>query len=533
MLFSKAALGVVLESPGFGQRLITFCIAAARVIGEQDEDALRRTPESIVMSLADALRFCAATHPSLFITAAQPDLDAIFAFLFKFASDSDTVSNPYTRAHFVKTLYGFVPAGGDASPGGDQSPLGGQGAGREKLSGALMKFFVDIELTGASDAFYTKYRHRFHVATILDYLWSCHDGAMHVQSVVDLSKGGTSREVIRFFSMAFNDMIDCLNQGLEAIEEVHKIEVEQQRAAEAAGGSESPIEAFIRQTEDSNRLDQLERQCVFVLDYLLLLFSILDHITTSAPEVITHHLLATRTAELLGVVLERLAGDSCGDLKVSQPRRYHFEPRRLMRTCSHTLSNLAGDPGFVQACAAEPRLSEKTLRRTWTLLTRRKILPQDACAAFERAAYAIRDASLVLEDDDALLDDADQEFIDPIMQTVMQDPVLLTTSGVIAERGSIIRHLLSDPHDPFNRAPLTEDLLEPVPALKARIDAYRLSKKSIPAPAAASPGDEEGGGGGGRRGKGRGRCWGCSWGGGRGFLQGESDERGVIRRHHV
>jgi hypothetical protein len=51
------------------------------------------------------------------------------------------------------------------------------------------------------------------------------------------------------------------------------------------------------------------------------------------------------------------------------------------------------------------------------------------------------------------------EFTDPIMGSLMRDPVQLPTSRHIVDRCVIERHLLSDPTDPFNRAPLTKDML--------------------------------------------------------------------------
>ena len=44
--------------------------------------------------------------------------------------------------------------------------------------------------------------------------------------------------------------------------------------------------------------------------------------------------------------------------------------------------------------------------------------------------------------------------IDPLMYTVMEDPVLLPTSNITVDRATITSHLLSDSHDPFNRMPL-------------------------------------------------------------------------------
>lgn len=54
--------------------------------------------------------------------------------------------------------------------------------------------------------------------------------------------------------------------------------------------------------------------------------------------------------------------------------------------------------------------------------------------------------------------DAPEEFKDALMDTVMEDPVVLP-SGKIVDRSIIIRHLLNSHTDPFNRQTLTEDML--------------------------------------------------------------------------
>lgn len=56
--------------------------------------------------------------------------------------------------------------------------------------------------------------------------------------------------------------------------------------------------------------------------------------------------------------------------------------------------------------------------------------------------------------------DAPDEFRDPLMDTLMSDPVLLP-SGAVMDRSIITRHLLNSSTDPFNRQPLTEDMLKP------------------------------------------------------------------------
>jgi ubiquitin conjugation factor E4 B len=75
-------------------------------------------------------------------------------------------------------------------------------------------------------------------------------------------------------------------------------------------------------------------------------------------------------------------------------------------------------------------------------------------------------------------DDAPEEFLDTLTALIMTDPVKLPKSHVILDRKTIETHLLSDQTDPFNREPLTKDMLIPCPELKAKIEEYINRKKN-------------------------------------------------------
>lgn len=47
------------------------------------------------------------------------------------------------------------------------------------------------------------------------------------------------------------------------------------------------------------------------------------------------------------------------------------------------------------------------------------------------------------------------------MATLMRDPVFLPTSRTIVDRSTIKSYLLSETRDPFNRQPLTIDMVTP------------------------------------------------------------------------
>ena len=63
------------------------------------------------------------------------------------------------------------------------------------------------------------------------------------------------------------------------------------------------------------------------------------------------------------------------------------------------------------------------------------------------------------------------------MSHLMTDPVRLPNSGQIVDRSTIARHLLSDQNDPFTRAPLTMEQVEPLDDLKVNIQAWMEEKR--------------------------------------------------------
>lgn len=80
------------------------------------------------------------------------------------------------------------------------------------------------------------------------------------------------------------------------------------------------------------------------------------------------------------------------------------------------------------------------------------------------------------EDDKALIDVPD-EFLDPIMSTLMTDPVILPSSKISVDRSTIARHLLSDQSDPFNRSPLTMDQLINDVDLKKKVTDWMTERR--------------------------------------------------------
>lgn len=69
------------------------------------------------------------------------------------------------------------------------------------------------------------------------------------------------------------------------------------------------------------------------------------------------------------------------------------------------------------------------------------------------------------------------EFLDPIVMTMMEDPVLLPDSKITVDRSTIQRHLMSQNTDPFSRTELKIDMVTPNVELKEKIDEFLKRKR--------------------------------------------------------
>lgn len=104
---------------------------------------------------------------------------------------------------------------------------------------------------------------------------------------------------------------------------------------------------------------------------------------------------------------------------------------------------------------------------------------EDAKSKFEVLAVQLKEAKEKIVKEEIDYDDAPEEFFDPLMATLMEDPVELPDSHYIIDRVTIEQHLLNDKRDPMSRAPLTVDQLIPRPDIKERIEEYKMEKKAI------------------------------------------------------
>ncbi|KAI9620093.1 hypothetical protein KEM48_008368 [Puccinia striiformis f. sp. tritici PST-130] len=181
--------------------------------------------------------------------------------------------------------------------------------------------------------------------------------------------------------------------------------------------------------------------------------------TEETPNAFLKSEIVVRLAAMWITNLNTLAGPKCQTLKVKDPKKYNFQPKVLLSDLLQVYLNLWDQRPFHEAIANDGRSYTKEL--------------------FERAdRIALEELRQSEADEELELGEIPDEFLDPLMCTLMKEPVILPTSKTTVDLSTIKQHFLSDATDPFNRMPLKIEDVVPDTPLKEKIDAWIKRRKA-------------------------------------------------------
>ena len=189
--------------------------------------------------------------------------------------------------------------------------------------------------------------------------------------------------------------------------------------------------------------------------------------------------IVDRVAAMVDYTLDILVGPKSANLKVADAaNKFKFNPKVLLGQFIDIYLNLGVSENFIEAVARDGRsYKPANFDAATRILTARSIKSAEVLQRWEKLKARFKRAKEIDDQAEEDLGEIPDEFLDPIMASLMVDPVILPTSRTTVDRSTIRSHLLSDPHDPFNRAPLKiEDVIEDT-EMKAKITTFRDQKR--------------------------------------------------------
>ncbi|XP_012577776.1 PREDICTED: ubiquitin conjugation factor E4 B isoform X2 [Condylura cristata] len=419
-------------------------------------------PEFYVEDVAEFLFFIVQYSPQVLY---EPCTQDIVMFLVVMLCSQNYIRNPYLVAKLVEVMFMTNPA---VQPRTQKffEMIENHPLSTKLLVPSLMKFYTDVEHTGATSEFYDKFTIRYHISTIFKSLWQ--NIAHHGTFMEEFNSG---KQFVRYINMLINDTTFLLDESLESLKRIHEVQEEMKNKEQWDQLPRDQQQARQSQLAQDERVSR---------SYLALATETVDmfHILTKqVQKPFLRPELGPRLAAMLNFNLQQLCGPKCRDLKVENPEKYGFEPKKLLDQLTDIYLQL-DCARFAKAIADDQRSYSKELfEEVISKMRKAGIKSTIAIEKFKLLAEKVEE--IVAKNARAEIDysDAPDEFRDPLMDTLMTDPVRLP-SGTVMDRSIILRHLLNSPTDPFNRQTLTESMLEPVPELKEQIHAWMREKQS-------------------------------------------------------
>ncbi|KAI5792948.1 ubiquitin elongating factor core-domain-containing protein [Pyronema domesticum] len=426
---------------------------------EQPAPEFCHLPEYMVESIGNIMSFVALYTSDLLISTQLADL---MVFSVTFFRSSTYIPKVTLKSKLVEIIYWGILPNSRGGTGFLAELIHGNRFVLQHLMHALMTFYIEIE-----KHYYDKFTVRFHISKIIQSIWPNQQYRDKLEHESDTNLDF----FVRFVALLLNDVTYVLDHSLTALTEIRRLqdELEQMPSTLTAEQRAEKEKLLAKSERDATSYTQLGNETVIMVNLF----------TSAIPDSFVQPEIVTRLASMLDYNLEALVGPKCNSLRVRNPDKYRFNPKSLLGEITSIYVNLKGKEAFVEAIARDGRsYSHQTFEQAVGVLRRHNLKSQEDIEALVKLAMKVEETKRREEEEELELGEVPDEFTDPLMATLMEDPVILPISGITIDRQTIKAHLLSDATDPFNRTPLKiEDVVEDV-ALKAKINAWIAERKA-------------------------------------------------------
>lgn len=174
-------------------------------------------PEFYVEDVAEFLFFIVQYAPQVLY---EPCTQDIVMFLVVMLCNQNYIRNPYLVAKLVEVMFMTNPA---VQPRTQKffEMIENHPLSTKLLVPSLMKFYTDVEHTGATSEFYDKFTIRYHISTIFKSLWQ--NIAHHGTFMEEFNSG---KQFVRYINMLINDTTFLLDESLESLKRIHEVQEE-------------------------------------------------------------------------------------------------------------------------------------------------------------------------------------------------------------------------------------------------------------------------------------------------------------------
>ena len=438
--------------------------------------SLAPLPSFLIEDIVEVLSFYrtvaeASRSTESLVSMLDTDLYLIFT-IWMLGSDSN--KNPNVRGKAAKVLRGLL------SEARFSHRIASATWSVRNIIPACIRVFTAVEKTRQSYydiRMHVKFELRIPIQQLFELVLAIEE---HRAELKRFAKDNAD-EFTKFVNQLLNDTTYLLDEGLDSLIGIRKKEA----AGEPLTPAPRPQPAVGQEEEEptnSTSVQDPREHCKTYMRMGRQTMSTLHQICKQACSVIVDNRLVMEqmVTSCLDPCIDRLVGPRCLQLKGEKRDFdvYEFDPKELLNKLCEMYVFLAesGKEKLARIMADDTRFYKpETFRKALIIVRRERLLNAEFLRKFEDFVKFLNEFATARKDalDSVTIPD---HFLDPLMAEIMVDPVLLPSSSVIMDRRHIMRIILSDDHDPFNRKPLKPEDLNPQTELAAEIKKFCKDK---------------------------------------------------------
>lgn len=364
---------------------------------DEQPEVFKCLPEYFLEDVVGNFKFIMRNMPQI-ITSTQSD--ELVMLCITFLRSSEYVKNPYLKSGLVTIMFHGIWPVYNRSRGILGDLLNALPFATEHLLHALMKFYIEVENTGAHTQFYDKFNIRYEIFQIIKCIWSntIYRERLSQEARINLDF------FVRFVNLLLNDVTFVLDESLTAFVKIHNLSLELRdpnASLEQAIRTEKE-EALASAQSNAKNYMQLTNETVAMLK--LFTEALADSFTM--PEIVQ------RLADMLDYNLDAMVGPKSSDLKVENPTEYRFNPRALLAEIIDVYLNLKEKENFVFAVARDGRsYKPSNFEKAAAIMKRYVLKSPEELAAWRALGEKFKTAKALDDQAEEDLGDIPDEFL--------------------------------------------------------------------------------------------------------------------------
>jgi hypothetical protein len=311
---------------------------------------------------------------------------------------------------------------------------------QQDLTNNLINLFVNLENIGSSNQFYEKFAPRVNIIYIFNYLLKRNSDSKNYY-LAEIKK----EYQVRFIFLLLNDAQYLLEEVMINIKKINKHEKSNNK------------EDKLNPNEIIHISSSIKSYNIYIKEFLIFI----EVTSSNLLELFNKDEITDKIAILLDTLLLELVGKERKDLIIKDSTKYYFNPLELLGILGNIYINLGYDKKMIEAISNERLYKEEYLEKLIKIIMDKNLFERQTwfkIGLLSSVKQRIKEYQNTKIDYDEY--NPPLELCDPLMMTLIENPIKLPISDIFMDKSVIIKHLLSDETDPFNRSKLTPEMIE-------------------------------------------------------------------------